>query len=78
MLSKNLSSSNLSIILLIYFSAATLLFSSISGCTKKEAKIESQPAKITRAAGLVTSGRYRSLVIEDMDGNGILDVVAGG
>ena len=78
MLSKNLSSSNLSIILLIYFSAATLLFSSISGCTKKEAKIESQPAKITRAAGLVTSGRYRSLVIEDMDGDGILDVVAGG
>ena len=41
-------------------------------------RIESQPGEITRAAGLVTSGQYRSIVIEDMDDDGNLDVVAGG
>ena len=76
MKSKNLSSSNLSIVLLNYLIAVSLLFSVISGCTKKEAKIESQPGEITRAAGLVTSGQYRSIAIEDMDDDGNKDVVS--
>ena len=78
MKSKQLNFSNPNIILLISLFAVTFLIPGFSGCTKKEAKIGSQPGGRQRAGGLITSGNYRSVEVADLDNDGNLDVIGGG
>jgi polysaccharide export outer membrane protein len=56
--------------------AAWVTAVSVSGCARNIEK-SAPPPIIPKADGLASAGKFRSVVIEDMDNDGMLDVVGG-